>query len=46
MQPVWTRVTSPRRFGFWPALGLCVLLTLLCYTLLALLLRSVGIDLA
>lgn len=34
------------RFGFWPALGLCALLTLLCFALLVLLLRSVGIDLA
>lgn len=34
------------RLGFWPALALCALLTLLCFALLVLLLRSAGIDLA
>jgi F0F1-type ATP synthase assembly protein I len=33
------------RFGFWPALFQCVLLTLVCFVLLVLLLRWVGVDL-
>lgn len=34
------------RFGFWPALLQCVLLTMACFALLVLLLRLAGIDLA
>ncbi len=34
-----------QRFGFWPTLGLSVLITLVCFALFALLLRPFGIDL-
>lgn len=34
-----------QRFGFWPTLGLSVLITLACFALFALLLRPFGIDL-
>lgn len=33
------------RFGFWPALGLCIVLTGVCFGLFAMVLRSFGIDL-
>ena len=34
-----------QRFGFWPTLGLSVLITLVCFALFVLLLRPFGIDL-
>lgn len=33
------------RLGFWPTLGACVVLTLACFGLFALLVRRVGIEL-
>lgn len=33
------------RMGFWPALGVCVVLTAACFGLFALLLRNFGVNL-
>ncbi len=33
------------RFGFWPALGLCALITIACFALFALMVRPWGIRL-
>ncbi len=33
------------RWGFWPALGACVMITVACFGLFALVLRRFGVDL-
>ena len=33
------------RFGFWPALLMCVIITIVCFVLFALLVRRFGIEL-
>jgi len=33
------------RLGFWPTLGACVLITVVCFGLFALLVRRFGIEL-
>lgn len=34
-----------KRFGFWPALGSAAIITILCFGVMALLMRRFGIDL-
>lgn len=33
------------KFGFWPAMGLCAVITMACFVLFALIVRRVGIHL-
>ncbi len=33
------------RFGFWPALGLCALITMICFGMFSLILKQFGINL-